>query len=309
MTALDDKALFWEHVEAFRGTLFRMLAIIVLGMMLSFFFYIPIITFLTSPLINTKTAPAATWVEERIEHVRLKNNDNKTLIYQLPNNLIDILDMSPDIEKFDHNLLHIPSNAWLIYTRTVNPAQLFMLGPLEGMSIAFKTSLWVGALATSPLWLLILFQFIDPALHGHERRLIIPFLLSSLVLMAAGGLFAFKITIPLANEYLSSFNQAIGINLWSLEHYLNYSFFLLLANSLAFECCVIGIFSVHLGIVTGEGLRSHRRVAIVLAFVMGAFLTPPDVFTQLMLAIPLIMLYEIVILYASLKKLTYNDML
>ena len=87
-----------------------------------------------------------------------------------------------------------------------------------------------------------------------------------------------------------------------LTHYLDYTIFLLLANGLAFELCVLGLFAVHLGLVTAEGLLAKRRVAIVGAFILGALLTPPDVLTQIMLAIPLIVLYEGIILYARLKR-------
>jgi sec-independent protein translocase protein TatC len=303
MTANDSKSLFWEHIEALRQTFIRILALIATGTILSFFFYNAIISFLTSPLIKAKLSrPSVHWTEERIDHIRVKNEDDKTLIYQFPNDLIEIIQMSANIEKLEPNSLLIPPKAWLIYTQPTNAAQLIVLGPLEGMLIALKTSLWVGIVTTSPLWLFVLFQFIVPGLHDHEKSLILPFLLTSLILMGVGVFFAFYVTIPLANEYLSSFNQAIGINLWSLESYLNYTFFLLSANALAFEFFVIGIFGVHLGIVKEKWLRSHRRLAIVIAFIMGAFLTPPDVVTQLLLAIPLIILYEMIIVYARLRN-------
>lgn len=303
MTASHDNASLEDHVEALRHTLIRIFIIITCGIILSFFFSNAIISFLTSPAAQIKTSSILPLKEERIEHIRLKNNSNTTLTYQLPNHFIDIVQMSPEIEKGEHNILLVPSGSWLTYIRPVNATQLVLLGPLEGMLIALKTSLWVGVVATSPFWLFVLLQFITPALYIHEKRLIVPFLFISLVFMTLGGLFAFHITIPIANEYLSSFNQAIGMNLWSLEHYFDYTFFLLFANSLAFEFCVIGIFAVHLGVITTEMLSSHRRLAIVLAFVIGALLTPPDIFTQFMLAIPLIILYETVILYARFKNM------
>ncbi len=301
-TESSEHAPFWEHVNALRSTILRIMTLIALGMVLSFFFYSTIISFLTSPLNKERSAATLASTEERIEHIRLKNDGPKILTYQLPHNLIDITQMSPNIERIGLKTLLIPPESWVTFTQPINSTQLVVLGPLEGMLIAFKTSLWVGALVTSPLCLLILFQFISPGLHAHERRLVIPFIMTSLTLMLMGALFAFNITIPLANQYLSSFNQAIGINLWSLEHYLDYTFFLLFASSLAFELGVIGIFAVHLGIVSAEKLRSNRRIAILMAFVIGALLTPPDVFTQMMLAIPMILLYEIVILYARFKN-------
>lgn len=302
-TASHENTSLEDHVEALRHTLIRIFAIIICGVIISFFFSDAIISFLTSPIFQIKTSSMTTLTEERIEYIRLKNNSQNSLPYQLPKHFIDIVQMSPEIKEDEHNTLLIPSGAWLTYIQPINTTQLVILGPLEGILIALKTSLWVGLVATSPFWLFVLLKFITPALYKHERRLIIPFLFISLVFMVIGGLFAFHVTIPFANDYLSSFNGVIGINLWSLEHYLDYTFFLLFANSLAFEFCVIGIFAVHLGLISKETLSSHRRLAIVLAFIIGALLTPPDVFTQFMLAIPLIILYETVILYARFKNI------
>jgi sec-independent protein translocase protein TatC len=113
---------------------------------------------------------------------------------------------------------------------------------------------------------------------------------------------AFYVTIPLANDYLLSFNQGIGTNWWSLAHYLNYTLFLMLANAAACELFVAGVFIVHLRLVTAEWLANHRRIIVVSAFILGAILTPPDVLTQCLLAGLLIFLYELLILYARLAS-------
>jgi sec-independent protein translocase protein TatC len=178
-----------------------------------------------------------------------------------------------------------------------NGPKLLILGPLDGIAISLKVSFWTGAAITSPLWLLALMQFIAPALKTHEKKLIIPFFILSMAFIALGFCFAYYITIPLANTYLGQFNEAIGVNMWSLEHYLNYTLFLLLANGIAFE-----LFVIHLKIVSKQGLIAKRRHAIVAAFILGALLTPPDILTQFMLAIPLILLYEGLICYSKLQK-------
>lgn len=181
-------------------------------------------------------------------------------------------------------------------------SRLILLGPLDGMAIAFKTSLWVGTAITSPFWMLILFRFISPALKQNEKIVLTLFIFFSLAFFTMGAAFAFYVTIPLSNLLFSSFNSEIGLNMWSLGHYLDYTLFLLLANGLAFEVGVIGLFSVHLGIVEGGTLIKHRRKAILGAFVLGALLTPPDVVTQVILAIPLVVLYEGLIKYSLMKE-------
>lgn len=181
-------------------------------------------------------------------------------------------------------------------------SKLILLGPLDGMAIAFKTSLWVGTATTSPFWMWLLFRFVSPALQQNEKMALTLFFFFSLTFFALGAAFAFYVTIPLSNLLFSNFNTEIGQNMWSLGHYLDYTLFLLLANGLAFEAAVIGLFSVHLGLIGAKGLVKHRRKAILGAFVLAALLTPPDVVTQVILAIPLIVLYEGLIIYSLVKR-------
>lgn len=179
---------------------------------------------------------------------------------------------------------------------------LVLLGPLEGILVALKTTFWISVVSTSPLWLCVLMQFAFPGLRSKEKRLAIGFVLTSILLVTTGFFFAFFVTIPLANQYLFSFNEAVGVNLWSLERYLDYTLFLLLANGFAFELGAVGIFAVHLGYITSDMLIAKRRHAIVCAFVVAAVLTPPDILTQFLLAIPLMCLYEGLILYARAQE-------
>lgn len=144
-------------------------------------------------------------------------------------------------------------------------------------------------------------QFIAPALQTKERRWMVPFVVLSLIFLSLGMAFSYFITIPLANQFLSSFNSEIGVNMWTLSSYLDYTIILLLSNALAFELCVILMFLVHFRKLSAEKLISMRRYAIVSIFIASAILTPPDIFTQFMLAIPLILIYELAIIYARLR--------
>lgn len=192
--------------------------------------------------------------------------------------------------------------ALLKFPLRASEQNLVLLSPLEGFMAAMKISFWLGVFLTSPVWLFLLARFFLPAMHRHERRLLIPFLVSSVILITLGVIFSLTVTIPISNTYLAAFNQGIGTNLWSLSSYLDYTLFLVLANGIAFESAVVGIFAVHLGLVSATAFSSNRRMAILGAFIIGALLTPPDVLTQLMLAIPLIALYELLALYAKIKE-------
>ena len=176
--------------------------------------------------------------------------------------------------------------------------KLVLLSPFEGMRCLLKISLWIGLVGTSPFWLYHIVNFIAPALNRAQRYIIVPFFFVSLIFLVLGFSFAFFVTIPLANAYLALLNQEFGENLWTLSNYLDYTIMLLFANGLAFETAVILFFLVHFGFISAGKMAEKRRFVIVGIFTLSAILTPPDILTQFMLAIPLMGLYELAILYA-----------
>jgi sec-independent protein translocase protein TatC len=185
--------------------------------------------------------------------------------------------------------------------------QLVILGPLDGISSALKISGWAGLVLSSPVWLFFVFKFIQPALNPTERKLILPFFGLSFVFMSLGACLGFFIIIPIANNYLEAFNSEIGTNLWSLSQYLQFTLFLLLANALSFELSVIFFILVHYELISSNTMVAKRRHVVVLAFILGALLTPPDILTQLALAIPFIGLYETAILYSKFRRWIYKE--
>lgn len=187
-----------------------------------------------------------------------------------------------------------------------HPKELVLFSPIDGMSIAFKLSFWTGLVISSPFWVYFFLRFAAPAFHVEEWRKILIFIALSVIFLAFGTAFAYRVTIPLANRYFETFNDAIGTNLWSLSQYLDYTLFLVLANGLAFELSLTLFFLVHFGIVSAKALKDKRRYMILFAFILGAILTPPDVTSQLMLALPLAGLYELAILYAILRERVKN---
>lgn len=293
----------WIHIEDLRRHGLRALAIIMMGVILSFICYQPLINFLTAPLNSMQSEQIKGGVHtHRLEPIQVVNpSADLSFIFNLPKDGIN-LSSGDDIEKIGERTYRIPPKGELLFFKPISNNPLVLLGPLEGILTALKVSFWVGVVGTSPLWLLALLQFIVPALHPGEKILVYPFLAISFVFVLCGISFAFFVTVPIANQYLVSFNQTVGTNLWSLERYLDYTLFLLLANGFAFELGALGFFAVHLGLISAEGLMAKRRLAIVGAFILGALLTPPDVLTQLMLAIPLILLYEGLILFAKCRK-------
>lgn len=180
---------------------------------------------------------------------------------------------------------------------------LVILTPFEGIATLLNTCFWIGLVGTSPFWLYFIYQFVAPALEVEHRRMVIPFVFLSLLSMVFGFFVAFYLTIPLANRYLMDINSHLGTNFWSLSEYVNYTVLLLFANGLAFELSVILFFLVHYGLISQKSLKRHRKFAIICIFILSAILTPPDVLTQVLLAIPLMIIYEGAILYSRFRPL------
>lgn len=298
--AFDSHSSFWDHLDELRGTLFKVLWTLVIGISLSLFFYPTILDLILSPLAS-QSVQSGLAVHE-IKHQTIVNTGTHSLSYTVPYVDYAVLKISPSITQNQVNAFVLPAGTSLEISYAIKPHPLALLSPLEGMQTTFRICFWMGLAATSPLWLWFVGRYLYPALHAGERKLLAPFFLLSVLFLGLGALFACTITIPLSNEMLSAFNAEIGANLWSFSHYIDYTFLLMLANGLAFEIALLLFFCVHTGLLSTEGMKSKRRHTIIAAFVIGALLTPPDVFTQFMLAIPLIGFYELAILYARIRE-------
>jgi len=291
-------ATFWGHIEELRKTLLKVAAIIIIAVLISFIFYRPLITFLTAPLGSFNKPNILR--EELLEQKRVYNHSTSNRTFTLPEEALPPFVFTGEMTPISERTYSLQPGSSISYSKTKPDSQLVLLTPLEGISTAIKMSFWIGCTVSSPLWFFVLLQFIAPALKPAEKSLIWPFVLLSILFLAGGSGFAYAISIPLANAYFSAFNADLGFNLWSLSHYLDYTLFFLLAHALAFELALFGFFAVHLGLISDKTLLAKRPFAIVTAFILGALLTPPDVITQIALALPLIILYELLILYSKL---------
>lgn len=294
MTDLETYGTFWEHLEELRRVVIKILFIIACSAFLSFLFYQPILQIFGAPL---HTLEDSSKIEE-FTYRRIKNKGSTTFNYT-----------PPPLAFPSGSIAIAPGEEIELAIPTKKTASLILLSPLEGMHTVFKICFWVGLVGSSPLWLLILLRYVAPAFNEQLKRLAIPFLLISELFFGLGFLFAYYVTLPLANHYLYNFNMEIGTNFWSLSHYFDYTVMLLLANGLGAELSLILLFMVHFGLLSEETLRSKRRHAIVSAFILGALLTPPDILTQFMVAIPLLLFYELAIGYARCRDLKKGGLL
>lgn len=172
--------------------------------------------------------------------------------------------------------------------------KLVYLHPTEAFFTYFKVSLWGGFFLALPVMLYHVWKFVALGLTPLERKNIAVFAPLSFVLFLLGSCFALFLAIPLALKFLIDFGAGWAEPMLSLNQYLSFVGWLLLAFGLAFELPVVILFLVKLKIVTARTLAVYRRQAVLLIFIAAAILTPtPDIFTQLLLAVPLMVLYEI----------------
>lgn len=194
-------------------------------------------------------------------------------------------------------------NGRLIYTKLY-----------EAFFVEVKVALFAAFFISFPIIANQLWAFVAPGLYAKEKRAFLPFLIATPVLFIAGAALAYYIVMPTAFHFFLSFEgQSGGLNVEALpstESYLSLVMQFILAFGISFLMPVLLMLLNRAGIVTRQQLVSLRRYMIVLAFVAAAVLTPPDVVSQLMLAIPLILLYEITLIaiwFTDRKQRTRQD--
>lgn len=161
-----------------------------------------------------------------------------------------------------------------------------------------KLTLFVALLLAMPAMLYQLWAFVAPGLYRHEKRLALPLLVSSVLLFYVGCLFAYALVLPLVFGFLTSITPEGVAMMTDISRYLDFVLVMFLAFGACFEVPVAVVILVALGWVTTDQLRAARSYVIVGAFALAAILTPPDVISQLLLAIPMCLLYEVGIVAA-----------
>lgn len=181
--------------------------------------------------------------------------------------------------------------------------------PLGGQMIAtdvvgvfvvpMKVALMVAFLITLPYLLYQAWAFVAPGLYAHEKKLIFPLVASSLVLFATGMAFAYFVVFPSVFKFMAAMAPEGVAWMTDIEKYLSFVITTFIAFGVTFEVPIIVIVLVRMGVVNVAKLREGRPYVIVGAFIVAAIFTPPDVLSQLMLAIPLCLLYELGIILST----------
>lgn len=176
---------------------------------------------------------------------------------------------------------------------------LIFTGLPEAFFTYLKVSFLAGILLASPILLYQFWMFVAPGLYSKERHLLAPVIAITSFFFIGGALFGYFVVFPSGFKFLLSFGADYIRTLPSMREYLDFSTKLMIAFGLVFEMPVLLTLLARLGVTSVETLKRHRRYAIVLSFVVAAFLTP-DVVSMLLLAVPLMILYEVAIVGARL---------
>ncbi len=163
-----------------------------------------------------------------------------------------------------------------------------------------RVGLYTSLFFTLPITLGQAWLFARPALYPKERRLFWPFLFLSYPLFVGGGLFGYFIVLPLGYDFFLSFQNDFTEPSLRMGAYLSLTIRILFVFGLIFELPIIVLFLTRLGVIDATWLRKNRKYAIIATFVVAAVLTPPDIFTQCLMAGPLILLFEISIFVSML---------
>ncbi|MFM8637722.1 MAG: twin-arginine translocase subunit TatC [Betaproteobacteria bacterium] len=202
-------------------------------------------------------------------------------IWPSPSGLYDIL-AAPLVR-------YLPAGATLIATNVISP----LLVPL-------KITLLGAFMVALPYVLWQAWAFVAPGLYNHEKRLVLPLVVSSTLLFFIGVAFCYFLVIPSMSQFIQSWAPQSITAAPDIEQYFGFVLTRFMVFGLAFEVPIVVVVLAHLGIVPIQKLREFRGYFIVLAFIIAAIVTPPDVISQLALAVPMCILYELGIIAASL---------
>lgn len=187
--------------------------------------------------------------------------------------------------------------------------KLIFTGLPEAFFTYLKVAFLSGIILATPIIFYEFWMFVAPGLYEKEKRLLVPIVSLSTVFFVGGAFFGYFIVFPYGFKFFLGFASDIVKPLPSMREYLSFASKLLLAFGLVFELPLVITFLAKLGMVSVPFLKKNRKYALLLFFIGAAILTPPDVVTQIMMALPLMVLYEISIIGARIfgKKKTIKD--
>jgi len=186
------------------------------------------------------------------------------------------------------------------FIKSATPVTLIFISPAEAFWAHLKIAIVAAIIFSCPVIITEVWLFIKPALYKDERRTVAPFIIFSILLFIVGLAFCTLIVLPFALDFLLNYKTAGITAMLTLERYIDFMLKFILAFGAIFQTPIIILVLIKLNIITTETLKKNRKYAVLVAFIVAAVLTPtPDIFNQCLMALPLMLLYEISIIFAN----------
>ena len=308
------------HLVELRKRIFISALALIVGFVVSFIAYKPILDWVTSPLetalkqVNKKVQKTkeGKWniADKDGNFTVTKNEDNTTvsLVDRAITNADKVLESnsSTKTEKMLATSIKELAKETKLQSIKSNSAGGSVLwgsvttNQIGGVFIvALKVSLYAAIFLALPIILWQMWLFVAPGLYDNEKKMALPFLIGTTVMFAVGVLFAYYVVAPFGFQFLITFGAFLYTPLINIEDYIGFFAKILFGFGLAFELPMIVYFLASIKLVTEKTLLDFFKYAIVIIFIVAALLTPPDVITQMLMAAPLIILYGVSILVAK----------
>ncbi|HVU34571.1 MAG TPA: twin-arginine translocase subunit TatC [Opitutaceae bacterium] len=293
---------FWAHLEDLRKAIIRSCVAIGLAMVVCMVFTNQIVTILVYPLkrIDMFEKPKPTvsfkigatkfgpFPVSREQFPALPTGPAPQAVFQVGSSVIG-RDQVATLKLLPPTTTPAGSNALGVH--------LVNFGPAEGFVGAFHIALFAALIVSAPFWIYFMVSFIMPALHKREREALTPWIAWSVVLFLLGVLSTYFVLLPVALRAGVMYSNWLGFDAytWRADDYISFVTHFMIGMGLGFQFPIVILFLVKLGILGYRQLAKYRRHVCVLSFILGALLTTPDVVTQVAMAVPLYLLYEICI--------------
>ena len=186
-------------------------------------------------------------------------------------------------------------------------SNLIAIGVISPFLTPLKMSLILAVYIAMPYLLYQIWIFAAPALYRHEKKLILPLVVSSALLFYTGLLFSFYIVFPVIFNFLSSVGPSSVDFAPDIQYYLDFILKVSFAFGVAFEVPIATILLIMFGVTSAEKLKKNRAYIIIGSFVLGMILTPPDIISQFLIAIPMWLLFEAGLIFSAFFKVRINN--
>ena len=308
------------HLVELRKRIFISALALIVGFVVSFIAYKPILDWVTSPLetalnqVNKKVQKSkeGKWnIADKDGNFTVTKNEANTTVSLVDRAILNankVLEsnFSTKTEKvLATSIKELAKQTKLQAVKTNTAGGSVLWGSVTTNQIggvfvvALKVSLYAAIFLALPIILWQMWLFVAPGLYDNEKKMALPFLIGTTVMFAVGVLFAYYVVTPFGFQFLITFGAFLYTPLINIEDYIGFFAKILFGFGLAFELPMIVYFLASIKLVTEKTLLDFFKYAIVIIFIVAALLTPPDVITQMLMAAPLIILYGVSILVAK----------